>query len=216
MAVLGCLGAEPLGWAKGIKYSDLDRATVRVFSLGDVGIERVRGRRGVVTVAAPQAGHGSGLLVSADGLILTARHVIEGSRRIAVSVPWSKVAYPVRVVYRSKVHDLAFLVVDGDFEHFVTLPKKAPALRVRQTVFAVGYPVDGMRTTPQSTRGIVAGKAPEEGWLQLGMNVNPGNSGGPLVAEDETVLGVVVARGSHEEGVQGIRTRDRRLLRSHR
>jgi len=76
-------------------------------------------------------------------------------------------------------------------------------LRVRQTVFAVGYPLDPTRSQAQSARGIVAGHL-DDGTIQIDMALNPGNSGGPLVNEGERVIGMIVAGANVEAGAQGI------------
>jgi len=85
----------------------------------------------------------------------------------------------------------------------VPLPTGAVPLRVRQTVDAIGYPLDPTRVQPQSSRGIIAGLLPD-GELQLDMSVNPGNSGGPLMDEEGRIVGIVVARGRLDRGVEGI------------
>lgn len=199
----GAEGAEkPGGAGGGMQYSRIDRATVRVFALGGLEAVHVKGRRGKrYTLAIPLAGHGSGIKVSTDGLVLTAEHVVRGARRVVVKVPGSKRAFPARVIFQSKKHDIAFVSIPGRHKYYVPLPEKPPPLRVRQTVFAVGYPLWADRKRPQSTRGIISGTLPN-GNLQLGLSVNPGNSGGPLVDEQENLLGIVVAR--FEKGAQGL------------
>src|SRR5262249_53314500 len=71
------------------------------------------------------------------------------------------------------------------------------------TVYVVGYPLDASRTRPQSQQGIVSGALPD-GSLQLGVALNPGNSGGPVVDDKERFLGIAVARADPRAGAQGI------------
>jgi hypothetical protein len=187
-----------------LDYSLIDRATVRVISVVGVGTVRVgsQSRRDRM-LAVPEAGHGSGIMVSADGLVVTARHVVEGSRLVAVWVPGEAHAYQATVVYQDPTVDFAIVAVQGTFASFVPLAPTDRTLHVREQVHAIGYPLDARREDPQSAQGIISGVLPD-GTLQLDIALNPGNSGGPLIDASEQVLGIVVARGAVEEGVQGI------------
>jgi hypothetical protein len=197
---------SPNARAGKIVYSGIDRATVRVITLSGVELEPVpkgvdieKGHR----FAFATGGHGTGVLVSPDGLILTARHVIEKARTIVVRKPGSSVAYAATTVFSSKNLDYAFIAATGDHPEFLSVPKAPPDLAVRQTVHAVGYPLDATRDDPQSSQGIVSGEL-SDGSLQLDIAVNPGNSGGPLIDAKEQLVGIVVARARPELGIQGI------------
>lgn len=194
--------AQEQGGALG--YGAVDRATVRVFAVRGVTSARVESQSGVDRLLAiPEAGHGSGLMISDQGLVLTAAHVVEDARLLAVWSPGESRAYAATVVYADPRQDLAFLAVRGAFAHHVEVAAPSTSLRVRQTVHAIGYPIDARRTDPQSSRGIISGVLPS-GELQLDMALNPGNSGGPLIDEQENVVGIVVARGDPNQGVQNI------------
>jgi hypothetical protein len=187
-----------------IAYSGLDGATVRVFVYRHVELEKVRGKSGKVYVlGVPAAGHGSGLLVTKDGLILTARHVVEDAAVVAVQFPGEERAVPAEVAYVDKERDHAFLVVEGSRSAFVEFPKRGPKLAVREPVYVVGYPLDASRTSAQSQQGIISGVLPD-GSLQLGVALNPGNSGGPVVDAKERLIGIAVARADPAAGAQGI------------
>jgi S1-C subfamily serine protease len=187
-----------------IEYSGLDGATVRVFVYRHVELDKVRGKSGKVYVlGVPAAGHGSGLLVTKDGLILTARHVVEGAEVVAVQFPGEERAVPAEIAYVDKERDHAFLVVEGSRSAFVEFPKRGPKLAVREAVYVVGYPLDASRTNAQSQQGIVSGVLPD-GSLQLGVALNPGNSGGPVVDAKERLIGIAVARADPAAGAQGI------------
>ncbi len=186
-----------------LEYSLTDRATVRVMAVQGVRTETLQGRQYPRVVAIPVAGHGSGIVVSDNGIILTAKHVVEGATHIAVRLPGDGGVRPAEVVYQDETRDFAILAAHGSFESYVSLPETAPPLRARDTVDAIGYPLDATRSHPQSSRGILSGVL-DNGDLQLGMSLNPGNSGGPLVTANEDLVGIVVARGDPERGVQGI------------
>ncbi|AKF02997.1 S1C family serine protease [Sandaracinus amylolyticus] len=189
--------SDPLG------YSTIDRATVRVFAVRGVDAMRIDSQSGRARMlATPDAGHGSGVLVDPSGIVVTAAHVVSDAALLAVWVPGHDRAFPAAVIHRDTERDIAFLAVGATFESFVALEER-PALHVRQEVHAIGYPLDPRRTDPQSSRGIVSGVLPE-GFLQLDMALNPGNSGGPLIDADERIVGFVVARGNPEAGVQSI------------
>lgn len=190
--------------AQELEFTRLDYATVRVFAIQDIGIEPINGENGTTyQLAVPEAGHGSGVIISADGLVLTAAHVVKDARRIAVKVTGSDRALPATVLYLDADKDFAFLAIDGTYEHFIPFPNVSPRLAVRRPVNAIGYPLDADRATPQSSQGIVSGMT-NDNLIQLSIAVNPGNSGGPLVNERDELIGVVVARGNVEAGVQGI------------
>jgi S1-C subfamily serine protease len=201
-ALLLFFGARDLH-ATEVEYADVDRAVVRVIAGAaiDFVTSRVDGRE--YHFATPASGHGSGFVVSTDGLIVTAAHVVQGARAVAVEVPGMHGARPARVIAIDKARDFAVLYVRGEYKSVVQLAPSENKLRVRQPVFAIGYPLDARRVDPQSSRGIVSG-ALQNGTLQLDVAVNPGNSGGPAVDESNVVQGIVVARGAVEKGIIGM------------
>lgn len=189
--------------ALAVEYAEVDLGTARVFSIRNVELTQVRGKRHSRDLALPVAGHGSGFFVDERGLLVTAEHVVRGRSHVAVHAFGEDEARPAKVVYTDRKSDLAILQTLGPARAPVGLAASTPALRIRDRVHAVGYPVDAARMDPQSSQGIVAGILPD-GRLQLSISVNPGNSGGPLVDEEERVIGMIVARGRVERGVQGI------------
>lgn len=179
----------------------IDASTIRVFAVGTVSTENIDAPNNVtVAVARANSGHGTGFVVD-EGLILTAQHVVEDARHVVVRLPGEAGFFPARVVYADKAKDIAILTVNGKLPVALALNGEPP--RVRSTVFAVGYPIDATRKQPQSARGIIAGFL-DDGTVQLDMALNPGNSGGPIVDEQDAVVGMAIARGDLEQGVQGI------------
>lgn len=203
--LIGLACASPVRAQDGhLTYSAVDRATVRVFAVAGVGAVRVRGDSGAARMlAVPVTGHGSGFVVSADGLVVTANHVVEGAVMLAVLLPNDAGIHRAEVVHRDEEHDIAVLALEGAYTDFVTLAPPAAPLRIRQTIHAIGYPLDPRRTDPQSSTGTVSGMLPT-GELQLDIGVNPGNSGGPVIDEQEQVVGLVFARGDPEAGVASL------------
>lgn len=183
-----------------VTYASIDASTVRVFAVGTVGVTTVQHRGLDIELAETQAGHGTGFAVEPD-LIITAHHVVEGARHVVVRLPGDG-GFLARVVYSNKEQDVAVLHVAAALKP-IRMQRDGEPLRVRQTVFAVGYPLDATRTQAQSARGIISGHRADNR-LQLDISLNPGNSGGPLVDESDVVVGMVIARGDVEKGVQGI------------
>lgn len=195
-----CAGSA---WAQGLAYSPIDRATGRVLAVKRVETQRLDGPQGEQVVAVPVLGHGSGVVISRSGLMLTAHHVVKDAAALAVKLPGRSHAHPARVVHVDAERDFALLQLPGTFEHYATLPEHPRGLRVREQVFAVGYPIDPNLKHPLSSPGSVAGEL-EDGNVQLGMSLNPGNSGGPLIDAQERVVGIVIARGDPAQGVLGL------------
>ncbi len=189
--------------AAGVTFGAVDASTVRVFAVQNVTSVQARGPRGMRTVAIPNMGHGTGFAVPGDdSLVLTAAHVVEDTSYVVVRLPGDGAYFAARVAYRDDERDVAVLQIEGEIPP-IELQPATHTLRTRQPVFAVGYPLDASRRQAQSSRGIVGGLM-DDGRVQLDMSVNPGNSGGPIIDEADRVVGMVVARGDVQQGVQGL------------
>ena len=142
-------------------------------------------------------GLGSGVIVNADGAVLTALHVVDGATQVRVEFADGTQA-AAQVTVRQPEHDVAVLAVDRLPEVVVPAVLAGPP-PVGDTVFAVGNPL-GLRAS--LTAGVVsatgrtinppAGPA-LGGLIQFDAAVNPGNSGGPLLNRAGQVVGVVTA-----------------------
>lgn len=150
-----------------------------------------------------EVGGGSGFIASADGLIITNRHVVadEDAAYTVFTNEGSK--YDAHVVARDPVNDLAVLKIDATGLSYLQLAD-SDALRVGQTVIAIGNALSEFRNTVSVgvvsglSRSITAGNEggePEqlEEVIQTDAAINPGNSGGPLINLDGRVVGVNVA-----------------------
>jgi hypothetical protein len=190
--------------AQTLEYDDVDLATVRILTVKGVRVQDVpvlgSGER---TVAIPNLSHGTGIAVSHDGLILTAHHVVDNSLALAVKIPGSQEVYPAKVLYADPDQDFAFITTNSKFAKFLPLSNKPRNLRMREQVNAIGYPIDASSKYPLSSPGIIAGELPD-GFIQLGMSLNPGNSGGPVIDSKNQLVAIVVARGDPAQGVLGL------------
>lgn len=208
LGLCALLAASPLS-AQGsretrIELRPVDRATVRIVALGGARAHVFEGRSQVRRlVGLPRAGHGTGIVVSADGLILTARHVIDGAHLLAVLHPGTNEALPAKVVFVDAAHDLAFIAIPGPTPHFLTIPEQSRVLRVSERLNATGYPLDIRERYPAAVSGELA-RETNSGALQVAMSVNPGNSGGPVIDNDGNLVGLISQRGEPRAGVEGV------------
>jgi S1-C subfamily serine protease len=145
----------------------------------------------------PRSALGAGVVVNAQGLVLTALHVVDGGGGIQVQFADGTRATG-RVVRRQPENDIAVLGVDR-LSQVVVPAVLGGVANVGDAVFPVGNPLG----LPGSlTAGVVsaldrsvdtgAGRS-LKGLIQFDAAVNPGNSGGPLLDRDGHVVGIVTA-----------------------
>ncbi len=149
---------------------------------------------------------GSGVIVSADGYILTNNHVIEGADEIAVSLRDGRNAQ-AKVVGTDPESDLAVLKIELPNLPVITIGR-SEELRVGDVVLAIGNPYGVGQTV---TQGIVSGTERRElgistfeNFIQTDAAINPGNSGGALVTARGELVGINTAIFSRTGGSQGI------------
>jgi prepilin-type processing-associated H-X9-DG protein len=136
-------------------------------------------------------GHGSGVLVSSDGYILTNRHVAGESGK--VHVVWADGHESSGVVLRAdRKRDVALVKVDAPKAQPLTIRHEAAQLS--ETVFAIGTPLE-KELSGTLTRGIVSGLRITDGqpFIQSDVSINHGNSGGPLLDEKGQIVGLAVS-----------------------
>ncbi|MFP5322466.1 MAG: S1C family serine protease [Acidimicrobiia bacterium] len=150
-------------------------------------------------LAEGQAGAGSGVILTADGLVLTNAHVIAGLNEIQVGLFGGERA-PARLVGSFPEADIALIQIEGrDDLQPATLGSSAD-LDVGQEVIAIGNALN-LGGRPTVTRGIVSALGRSlmaegislAGLVQTDAAINPGNSGGALVDAAGQVVGVPTA-----------------------
>ncbi|HXD39284.1 MAG TPA: trypsin-like peptidase domain-containing protein [Ramlibacter sp.] len=156
--------------------------------------------------AAPQAGLGSGVIISADGYILTNNHVVEGADEIEAVLNDSRRAR-AKVIGTDPDTDLAILKISLERLPVITLGN-SDALQVGDQVLAIGNPFGVGQTV---TSGIVSalgrnqlGINTFENFIQTDAAINPGNSGGALVDVNGHLMGINTAIYSRSGGSMGI------------
>ena len=151
-------------------------------------------------------GLGSGVIVSAQGLILTNNHVIEGAREIVVALPNGQPA-EAKVLGADPETDLAVLKIAASGLRPIVFASP-DAAQVGDVVLAVGNPFGVGQTV---TQGIVSATGRNrlgintfENFVQTDAAINPGNSGGALVDVQGNLVGINTAIFSRSGGSQGI------------
>lgn len=150
-------------------------------------------------------GAGSGVIIAPDGYILTNHHVIEGARYISVSLTDGS-DYAAQIVGSDPATDLAVVRVQQ-----MGLPGAllgdSDRLRVGQLAIAIGNPL-GFQSTVST--GVVSAlgrtlRSPQgrliENVIQTDVNLNPGNSGGPLVDSHGRIIGINSAMIYRAQGI---------------
>lgn len=152
-----------------------------------------------------QRGTGSGFIISADGLILTNHHVVEGADEIKVRLT-DKREFKGKVLGSDPKTDIAVVKIDAK-DLPVLKMGNSDNLKVGEWVAAIGSPF-GLDNTV--TAGIVSAKSrklPDDQFvpfIQTDVAVNPGNSGGPLFNMDGEVVGINSQIFSTSGGFMGL------------
>jgi S1-C subfamily serine protease len=139
---------------------------------------------------------GSGIVIAADGTILTNAHVIDGAVKITVEFA-NGATVPATVIGKDPDDDLALLKVSPPRAHLDVLPLgNSNTVEVGDPTVAIGNPFDLQRTL---TTGVVSAlqraiTAPDgfeiDNVIQTDAPINPGNSGGPLINAEGQVIGI--------------------------
>jgi S1-C subfamily serine protease len=158
----------------------------------------------------PQEGTGSGAIIDRSGHILTNFHVIDGARRLEVTLADGS-KWPARPVGADPSNDLAVIKIDAPVEKLTVIPLgDSSKLLVGQKVLVIGNPFGLDRTL---TVGIVSSVGRSiradngrliRGIIQTDAAINPGNSGGPVLNSSAEVIGVSTAIFSPSGGSVGV------------
>jgi S1-C subfamily serine protease len=155
------------------------------------GAELTRASNDKKHEAAPAGGSGSAFFISADGVAVTAAHVVKGCGRLE-SPRWGV----VKVLAADPRADLAILKAPGASGQYVPLRARGP--RLGENMSAAGYPLGqllgpGLKITTGVVSGL-SGPQGDRGLFQLSAPIQPGNSGGPVIDADGALIGVVAAK----------------------
>ncbi|MBI5529908.1 MAG: trypsin-like peptidase domain-containing protein [Candidatus Doudnabacteria bacterium] len=149
-----------------------------------------------------EIGAGSGFLVSADGLILTNKHVVSESDASYTVITSDGKKYDAKVMAEDPVNDFAIVKIDIKDAHYLKLADSSK-IQTGQRVVAIGNSLGQYQNTV--TTGIISGIGRKitaggndgseqlSGVIQTDAAINPGNSGGPLLNLNGEVVGINTA-----------------------
>ncbi len=150
-------------------------------------------------------GLGSGFIISPDGLIVTNNHVVEGAKKITVTLNDGK-EYDGFIVGTDPSSDIALIRINANNLPYLTFTDSS-MLKVGQTVIAIGNPYGFDHTV---TTGVISALERtltfEDGTTLVGViqtdaAINPGNSGGPLLNLSGEVVGMNTAIYAAGQGI---------------
>ena len=175
----------------------------RRFGLPMPNLPRSGPRRGQPQDEEQPRGVGSGFVLTADGMILTNAHVLEGADEVMVTLT-DKREFKARIIGADKRSDVAVVKIDATGLPAVKVGDVG-RLKVGEWVMAIGSPF-GLENTV--TAGIVSAKQRDTGdylpFIQTDVAINPGNSGGPLINMRGEVVGINSQIYSRSGGSMGI------------
>ena len=161
-----------------------------------------------------EEGAGTGIVISSSGLILTNFHVVCSALpfTVKVKVLTSMKRYKemefnnVKVIKIHKIYDLALLKIKTKKFKFRPIKwKSGQALKTGEICYAIGNPgIDNENLTNTITNGLVScadRKYENLSYIQTSAQVNPGNSGGPLLNSYGNFIGVVTFKATNIEGI---------------
>ncbi len=177
-------------------------STVEVVKLLTPSVAQITTRTvsaGLFNQPVPSTGVGTGVILDANGHILTNNHVVAGAQEITVTTDTGE-SFSARVVGGDEQTDLAVIKIDAEGLHPATLGD-ALTLQVGEDVIAIGQAL-GLAGGPTVTKGVVSalGRSIDidaditiVDLIQTDAEINPGNSGGPLVNNRAEVVGINTA-----------------------
>ena len=170
------------------------------------------GDQGQRYMSHPEQVLGSGVIISSDGYVLTANHVVDGAEEVKIAITGNKEEYTAKIVGTDPETDVAVLKIQATGLPAITLGN-SDQLEVGDVVLAIGNPFDISQPgqTPTVTMGIVSalgrsglGFSGFENFIQTDAAINPGNSGGALVDAEGRLIGINTAIAGTSGGNEGI------------
>ena len=141
-----------------------------------------------LTEPVPQS-IGAGFFFSKNGYAITAAHVIENSVDLWIQIPsQGKKYFSAEIISVYPDFDLAIIKINFNNKEYLILGN-SDSVSMRDTVYTIGYPNNP--EYPKVTTGTISGHTLD--FIQSDTAVNPGNSGGPLLDQDNQVVGVLSA-----------------------
>lgn len=158
-----------------------------------------------------QVSSGSGFFVSADGLVITNKHVVADTEAEYTVIMNDGRKLGAKILARDPLQDIAVLKVDGDKYNFIPLGD-SDKLKIGQSVIAIGNALGEFQNTVSKgiisglhrdviASGGLAGTEELQELIQTDAAINQGNSGGPLLDLSGSVIGINTAMAQGAENV---------------
>jgi S1-C subfamily serine protease len=155
----------------------------------------------------PLRGMGSGVIIDANGLILTNNHIVEQSESIEVTL-FDGRKFAGKLIGTDRLTDIAVVKIDGESLPAAILGDSKD-VKVGQMAIAIGNPFGFFLQGPTVTAGVIsalkrtiqAEQGVYENLIQTDAHINPGNSGGPLVNIKGEVIGINSANIPFAQGI---------------
>ena len=168
---------------------------------------------GMFGVPRSSSASGTGIIVTADGYIMTNKHVVAGSTKVTIVRDNGDMFDNVKVIGVDPLNDVAFVKVDGVSGWPAAELGDSKTLKVGQPVMAIGNALGQFQNT--ITQGVVSGLGRSitasdsaggnvenlTDMIQTDASINPGNSGGPLVNAAGQVIGMNTAVSTDANGI---------------
>lgn len=159
----------------------------------------VEGLKENSVIVKTKDGHGSGVILTVDGYILTNAHVVGEEDQVDILI--DKLQMKGRVVRKEKIRDVALVKVDDEkFDRSgVKIAHKTPG--IGEELYVIGTPL-ALSNSQTITKGIVSAAREMQGleYIQTDAAINPGNSGGPVFNQKGELIALTVAGLFTREG----------------
>ncbi len=171
-----------------IKFKNVTDSDVKGKFTKDNMVQQIR--NATVTIYAGNA-HGSGWIISEDGFVLTNAHVVGEANFVQIKLVTGS-ERTGEVIRKDKERDVALIKLEEGLYPFAVIGNSA-SLKISDEVYAIGTPREEEYSQTVS-KGIVSSFRVEDDvrYIQSDVNVQPGNSGGPLVSPEFGVIGITV------------------------
>ena len=175
-----------------IKYSRLENPISISNLFEKLAIEGMKSTVIVVSSTLTERGHGSGVIISKDGYIITNQHVVNASKGTTVVLANGD-KYEAKIIGVDQKTDIALLKINVDFPLSAAKLGNSDNVLIGSLVMAVGAPYS---LASSVSVGVVSGIKRNVGWvsydnyIQTDASINPGSSGGPLFNLAGEVIGI--------------------------
>ena len=192
------------GKVQNIYHAVTDKAMPSVVGITTTTIDK----NNIFAIPTQSQGVGTGVIVDANGYILTNSHVVSDGQATEVNVSFNDGSTTSgKVIWNDAQLDLAMVKVDKQGLEPAELGD-SDVVRTGDIAIAIGNPL-GLEFQKSVTQGIISGldrtiqteKSNMTGLIQTDASINPGNSGGPLLNEKGQVIGINTAKASQAEGL---------------